>query len=139
MSIIEDLKKNINSILGVRDELGAGLKDVYLVRRQWTGLEAGLGSCVETKVKVEPSPRVVEFKHDKRIQSGGVIDSGDILLKMVSKQSYPTQDLIDGSSSSERIENLYDVGGVLYRVISVVEKHLTWNVQLRQLSDQTRF
>lgn len=139
MGLVDSLKSNINSLLSLRDDIGAGLKDVYLVRRQWTGLEAGLGTCVETKVKMEPSPRVVEFKHDKKIQSGGAINYGDLLLKMVSKQSYPTQDLIDGTSSAENIENLIDVGGVLYRVISVVEKHVTWNIQLRQLSDQTRY
>ncbi len=137
-SVIDGIKANVNSILGLRDTLGVGLKDVYLVTRTWAGTEIGDGAVTEDREQMLPSPRIVQFNHDLRIVAGGAIEQGDILLKMVSKQTYATKDLIDGVSTSELIEELFEVGGILYRVVEVTEKHVTWNILLRRLSDQTR-
>lgn len=134
--VVAGVLANVNSILGLRDSLGAALKDVYLVTRTWSGTELGDGTATDTKVKMVPSPRVVEFKHDTRIVEGGAIKQGDILLKMVSKQTYPTETMVDGKSDIDNVENLYEVGGVLYRVINVKEKHVTWSILLRRLSSK---
>lgn len=134
--VVQGVLENVNSILGLRDSLGAALKDVYFVTRTWSGSELGAGSKTDTKVKMVPSPRVVEFKQDARIVEGGAIKQGDILLKMISKQSYPTETYVDGRSNVANIEHLYEVGGVLYRVVNVTEKHVTWTVLLRKLSSR---
>lgn len=136
--LIDGLRANVNHILSQRDALGAALKDVYLVTRTWSGVELGDGTATEVKVKMNPSPRVVEFKHDMRLVEGGAVQQGDVLLKMVSKQTFPTQSLVDGSSATATKEALYEIGGFLYRVVNVRERHLTWNVLLRRLSQQAR-
>lgn len=138
MSIVSDLKPGLNAILGIRDDLGAALKEVYLVTRSWSGGELGEGDPTEIKVRMLPSPRVVEFKHDLRIKEGGAVQQGDILLKMISKVSFPKQCDVDGSTNSQNVEKFYEVGGILYRVVGVTEKHLTWNVLLRPISNQAR-
>jgi hypothetical protein len=137
MGVISDLIPDINGILGVRDDLGAALKQVYLVTRTWTGAQIGAGSYTETRVQMLPSPRVVEFKNDLRIREGGAVKQGDVMLKMVSKETYAQADL-DFSNVSGAVEKFYELGGELYRPIGVTEKHVCWSVLLRRQSNQSR-
>ena len=138
MSVVKGVLDNVNSILGLRDELGAALKPVYIITRSWSGSELGDGDPTESRIQMLPSPRVVEFKHDVRLVEGGNVKAGDILLKQVSKQTYTHENQLDGSSCNQTTEMLYEVGGILYRVINVRERHVTWNVLLRRLSNPTR-
>lgn len=136
--IVDDLRLNVNGILKIRDDIGAALKTVFMVTRTWSGTELGDGTSVEVRAQMLPSPRVVEFKSDVRIKEGGFVKVGDILLKMVSRQNFPHENMVDGTSEVPNIEKFYEVGGVLYRVINVATKHLTWNILLRPISDQSR-
>lgn len=136
MSVIASLLPDLNSILGVRDQVGAALKPVEIVTWTWSGREIGDGDKVVTKVPVTPSPRIVEFAADSRVLQGGAVKAGDIMLKMISKATFPTLVQVDGSVPSRKVEKFYDVGGVQYQVIGVTEKHLTWNVHLRRRSSQ---
>ena len=139
MSIIADLTAGLDDILGVRDEIGAVIKPVHFVTRTWAGSEPGDGAAVDTKTQLLPSPRIVEFVDDDKIKEGGAIQQGDIMLKMISKQSYPTRSMVDGTSDSLSIEKLYQIGTDFYRVIKVKEKYVTWEVLVRKLSDQTSY
>ena len=136
--VVQGVLENVNSILNHRDLLGAALKPVYFVTRTWSGTELGDGTVTETRSQMLPSPRVVEFSHDVRLTEGGNAKKGDIMLKMVSKQTYPTQDLLDCTTPSANIEKLYEVGGVLYRVANINERHVTWNLLLKRLTQQSR-
>jgi hypothetical protein len=138
MSLVEGLKPGLNGVLGIRDSIGAALKQVFIVTRTWSGTELGDGAMSETKIQILPSPRVVEFSSDLRIREGGFIQSGDIVLKMISKQTYTSASDLDFSGTAATVEKFYEVGGRLYRPIGVTEKHLTWTVTLRPISDQTR-
>lgn len=134
--LIDDLKADIDSILGVRDDLGAVLKTVYFVTRTWSGTQAGEGTASDLAIQMLPSPGIRDFNHDIRLREGGAIKQGDILLTNVSGNSY-SEDQLDGSSPSTNIEKLFKVGGVMYQPISVRQKYVTWEVQLRRLSNQT--
>lgn len=137
MGVISDLIPNINSILGIRDDMGVALKVVNIVTRSWSGGKLGLGSITETSVQMLPSPRVVEFKTSLAIKEGGAVQAGDIMLKMVSKASYSQTDL-DFTLLSGSVEKFYDIGGVRYRPVGVTEKHVCWTVLLRRVTDQSR-
>lgn len=137
--IVDDLRSGVNDLLGIRDSIGAALKEVWIVTRTWSGIELGDGTAFETREQMLPSPRVVEFKTDLRIKEGGAVQSGDIMLKMVSRQSFPNQADVDFSGIASNVEKLYEVGGRLYRPVGVTEKHLTWTILLRPLSDQKRY
>lgn len=136
MSFLDDLRADLNPILSIRDDLGVALKPVYLVTRNWTGEEIGDGTYSDIAVRVAPSPRVVEFFNNFTIKEGGAVQQGDLLLKMISKESYPTQNRIDCTTELANQEKFYKVGVHLYRVIMVKEKQLVWEVQLRKVTKQ---
>jgi len=131
--ILDGLRKDVNSILGLRDSLGVAKASVFLITRTYAK-EIGDGEYVEEKVQMLPTPYVFVFTADRKIPEGGVIKQGDIILKNVSMQSYPTEDLIDNSSTEQNVEKLYEVDGNLYRCIEVTKKHITWKLTLRRLS-----
>jgi hypothetical protein len=136
MSLVSDLISGLDDLLGIRDDLGAALKNVYIVTRTWTGSEVQDGTYSDAHEQVLPSPRVVEFMNEFVIKEGGAVQQGDILLTGISKESYPTQGLIDCTSIAANQERFYKVGTHLYRVIMVKEKLLTWKVQLRKVTKQ---
>lgn len=136
MSILNGLRANINSILSLRDSLGVQKGLVYLITRSWSGNEIGEGESHDLKVQMLPTPYVYILTADSKIPEGGLIKRGDIILRQISMQTYPTEDLIDGTSQDPTVEKLYEVDGVLYRVIEVTKKHVTWKVILRRLSQQ---
>jgi hypothetical protein len=137
--IVGQLIANLDNLLSVRDDIGAAKKTVKIMTRTWDGDSLGEGNAVETLVQMLPSPQIVEFEHDFVLKSGGSVQQGDIMLKMVSKQGYTTQAMVDCSSNDLLVEKFYEVGGFLYQVIHVTEGYVTWNIHLRRTSDQTRY
>jgi hypothetical protein len=144
--VIASLLPAIDSILGVRDQIGAVIKPVYLVTRTWytdvgyttPASQIGEGYAKDVQVQMLPSPGLKNFAQDIRLREGGSVKSGDIILTSVSKNSY-TEAQLDGSSALPNVEKLYLVGAKLYQVINVAEKYVTWDVQLRELTNQTRY
>ena len=132
--VITDLLGDIDGICGVRDDIGADLKTVFLVTRTWSGDEPGEGTKVDVSAKMLPSPRVVEYGDSYKIKDGGAVQQGDILVKMISKGSFPTRADVDCSTDSAKIEKFYQIDDIFYRVIDVKEKYLTWNVQIRRVT-----
>lgn len=139
MSVIDDLRPTVHSLLGIRDQLGAALATVKIVTRTWSGTEAGEGTAAETSVTLSPSPKVVNYSHSIRLQQGGAVKQGDLVLKQISKTQFASQAQVDGSSAARNVEKFFEVGGQLYQAISVTEDHFWWNVQVRRLSSQTRY
>lgn len=137
-NLIDSLKDCTNSILGIRDKLGAVTRKVSLVTRSWTGRRPGDGEHTEEVCELDPQPGIKEISHDVRVTIGGAVQQGDIILYHVSKQSYPTEDLINCEVEDQNIEKFYRIGNNDYRVIHVKERHLTWDLQVRKLSDQSR-
>lgn len=137
--LLDGLRANIDSILGVRDSIGATFKTVSILTRTWSGTRVGDGSARDSVVLVSPTPQVTEYGNDVRIQEGGAVKQGDNLVKGISKQSYPLESDIDGSSTDPLVEKFYLLDDKVYTVINVKEKYLTWDVLLRERSDQTRY
>lgn len=137
--LISSLKDGcLDEILGVRDQIGANLAKTCIITRTWSGDQIGEGTYIDESVEVLPSPQVVNLSHSLRVVEGGQIKQGDLLLKMISQNQFPNESDIDGTSGSDVVEKFYRVNGFDYRVISVVKNYLTWDVQIRRLTDQTR-
>ena len=136
---IDDLRSTVDDVLQIRDEIGVVKAEVSFVTRSWSGETVGDGSASEAKEKVIPTPHVVDLSHNIRLQAAGSIQQGDILLKSISKKRYPDLTDVDGSSESKNIERFYEIGDKLYKVINVVSKYATWAVQVRKLTDETRY
>jgi hypothetical protein len=138
MNPIDSIKASIDPILNIRAMIGAVLHPVYIVQRSWSGTQIGDGSMKEVITEVLPSPGIKNYDHNLRVTEGGNIKQGDLLMKMISKNRYPLETDVDCSSSNPVMEKLYKVGDFYYRVVSIVENQVTWDVQVRRLSDQTR-
>lgn len=135
--LIKCLSKASDCILGVRDNVGAALKEVFIVTRTWSGDRPGNGQPEDEVCQLLPTPRIVDYSHSIRLQEHGAVKQGDIILKGISKHKYPNEDTVRGKTSERNVEIFYRLGDdELYKVIEVVEKHLTWNVQIRRLSAQ---
>lgn len=143
--LLETMLPNVNCILGVRDSIGVVIKPVYLFTRTWFTDEAKTiaatkpeGFAKDSQVQLLPSPALKDYSQDIRLKEGGAVKAGDIILTNISRSSYVEADL-DGTTPAENIERFFLVGVKLYQVINVTESYLTWKVQLRELSNQTRY
>lgn len=143
--LIDDLKESIDDILAVRDDIGAVLQPVFFVTRTWytdaelttQATEIG-GYAADVEVRMRPSPGIKEFAHDLRLREGGMIKQGDILLTNISGNKFDLEDL-NGSSPAANVEKLFRVGDSIYQPIMPHQKYVTWDLQLRRLSNQTRY
>lgn len=132
MGLISDLTSVADDILGVRDDLGAAIHDVYILTRTWSGTEPGDGSKTDSTAQVTPTPAIKDLAHDFKAQEAGNYEQGDLILKGISKQSYPNESDIDLSTGSDDVQKFYQINGKLYQVISVKERYITWDVQIRK-------
>ncbi len=138
--------QGVDSILGIRDAIGAIIKPIFFVTRTFYK-DAGKtvpatqpegSNAKDVVVQVLPTPGMKQFNQDIRLREGGSIKAGDIILKGISKNLFKEKDL-DGSTSAKNIQKLYLIGDKLYQVINVYEKHVTFNVQVRELTNQARY
>lgn len=137
MSIIDDVRSVTDEILGVRDEIGAVKRPVYILTRTWSGDEIGEGTAVDVAVQILPSPYVTDFKHDLRVREGGNIKQGDQLVKSISQESYPNESDVDCTVNAGNVEKWYYFDGSLYEVVSVRLRYVTWDVHVRKTAKQT--
>lgn len=138
--LIDSLLPNLDDSLGVRDSIGAVLHTVSFVTRTWEGgKKPGEGTPKDVVVQMLPTPFLKDYSHDLRLREGGMVKQGDIIMKNVSKHKYPTEDLVDGTTSAKSIEKFYLIDDRLYTVINVKEGYVTWDIQIRKLSNQTRY
>ena len=134
MGLIDDLLLVANDILGVRDAVGAVIHPVFFVTRTWSGSSPGDGTPTDTKEQMLPSPSIVAISHELSAQPGGTYQQGDLLLQSVSKQSYPSEDVVAGKSTEGNVEKFFEINGKLYQPINVRESYITWEVHVRKLS-----
>lgn len=133
-TLLAGIRSNLNDILKIRDDIGAVKDPVFIVTRTWMGSEPGDGYYTDRVEQVLPSPRIVKYVDDYRIKEGGAVQQGDVMLKMISQQSYPNQTDVDCSVPARNVERFYRLGSDHYQVIQVEKHYLTWNVFLRRLS-----
>lgn len=136
--LLDGLKDCIDSVLSVRDCVGAVLHPVEILTRTWSGERPGDGDATEETIEISPSPQIVDFSHDVRITEGGAVKQGDIIIRGISKNAYPNESEINCAGVAPNIEKYYLINEKIYTVINVKENYLTWDVQLRKRSDETR-
>jgi hypothetical protein len=143
--IIDSLLPAIDSILGVRDSIGAVIKPAYIITRTWyTDEDLSIpataidGYARDHREQILPSPQLVDLAAMNRVREGGVYRDGDIILKNVSKNSYDEADFkCDTSAANEQVFVL--VGETLYQMMGVKSSYVTMDVHLRPLTDQTGY
>lgn len=135
-NLVDEILECTDEILGIRDDLGAYKHKTYVLTRIWSeGL--GKGFATDSLEQVLPSPYLVDYSHDLRIRENGMIKQGDIMLKHISKESYPQEEMIDCTvNDPDKMEKFYYINGRLYNVVSVVESYVYWNVMVRKAAKQ---
>lgn len=136
MSAISSIRNNIDSVLIVRERIGADHQPVSIITRTWDGRERGDGDFEDTELAVTPTPRVKSLAHNVRLVEGGNIKQTDLFIESISMQQFPLESDVDCSSADQKIEKFYKIGDYFYRVISVVQRHVVWDVQVRRLEVQ---
>lgn len=135
MGIVDDILSCTDDILGLRDDLGAVKYPIYILTRIWSGEERGSGVATDTIEQMLPTPYLVDLSHNLNLREGGTLKQGDLLLKMISRQSYKEDD-INCTVSNKKAEKFYLIKNLLYEVISVTEHYVYFNVQIRKATKQ---
>jgi hypothetical protein len=135
MGLLDDLRNVADDIYGVRDAVGAVMHPIHIVTRQWPA-EIGVGAAVDTVTLLKPSPGIKALSHDFLAIQAGSVQSGDLLLQGISKQSYPEKAMVAFDDLAANVEKFYRIDSNLYQVISVVEKYIAWDVQIRKVSHE---
>jgi len=143
--IVSGLLKGIDGVLGARDAVGAIIDPVYLLTRTWYSDSGFTTPATQPEgfakdsapVQILPSPMMKEYSQDVRLREGGSIKAGDIILKGISQNKY-TFEALD-TSDVENVEKFYLIGVKLYQIINVTKKYVTFDVQVRELTNQTRY
>lgn len=129
----------IDEILGIRDCIGAALAPVSIVTRTWSGTRPGDGTLTDVTVLLTPTPMIKDYSHDIRLQQGGAYKQGDLILKGVSKNSYPLERTLRTDTGIKNVEKFIKVGSNFYRTINIKENLVTWDIQVRKVAqDETQ-
>lgn len=132
-NIRKSLGDCIDSILGVREGMGAQLGDVYIVERVWTGQRQGDGSFTDTEIKVSPAPEIVDYSHNVSVTEAGAVKSGDLILRGISPKY--TEDQLKTITTAKNREKFYRIGSHYYTCIHIRERVVTWDVHIRKISE----
>lgn len=129
----DQLKGCVDKILGIREDIGAQLADVYLIERSWSGERPGDGQYVDASVLLSPTPEIVDYSHDIRVSEAGAYKTGDIILKGISMNKWSESQLLT-ITEQKNVERFYKVGSHYYTVIHIKENFVTWDIHLRKVT-----
>lgn len=137
MSILDDVAKDVEDALRTIEDLEIYKSQVYFLKRTWEERK-GRGEPTDEISKIDPNPFISDFSHSMRIKEGGSVKQGDIFIKYLPKNLFPTEGSVNGKSGNELVETFYVIDDELYEVISVVKGYAYWNVQLRKTNKKKK-
>ena len=130
----EKLIKSVGCALKIRDDLGVQIADVYIVERSWSGQREGDGELLDTLTKIVPTPQIMDYSHDVRIQQGGSYKSGDLILKSIPLDAYTEEELRTDTGDDTTVKYI-KVGNHFYRTVHVKEKTVCWDIHITKVSE----
>lgn len=123
--LIDDIREEVvDGIAGLR------LRTVATRTRTWSGTARGLGAPTDVDHTLSPVPKVMGEPR-ARSGEGGRVDDGELTASKVSL-AYARADL-DGGTMAATVEFFWLIDGEPYRVVSVEERFLAWEVRLRTM------
>jgi hypothetical protein len=137
-TLIDSLIPNLDAVLGVRDLIGAKIRDVFFMTRIWSTKIVGEGEYNDVLVQMLPTPQIKDYSHSIMLHEAGAVRSGDIILKNISKHSYPLEKDVDCRVDQSKlyIQKFYFINNLIYNVIHVKDGYVTWDVQIRKIDDE---
>ena len=126
----------VDCFTDLRDELGFGIADVFIVERQWRGERIGDGPFTD-KIEKMPTPEIRDLSHDVRVSEAGAYKSGDLILRNISKDRFEEDELRTDTGVDNK-EKFIKVGNHFYRTIHIKERLVTWEIHIRKVAqDET--
>lgn len=137
--IKDSLLDCLDDILSVRECIGANLADVKIITRTWSGARPGDGQFDDVEIPLTPAPQIRDYSHDIRLQQGGSYKQGDLLLRAISKNAFPTEIELRTDTGIKNVQKFIKVGENYYITINVKENLVTWDIQVRKvIQDETQ-
>jgi len=99
----------------------------------WDGERPGDGEYNDTIVLMDPLPGILDYSHSVQTTEVGAVKAGDLILKNVSRNSYPTEAELLTITDEKNEERFYKVGEHYYRVVHIKEKLVTWDIHIRKV------
>ena len=131
MSILDDVAKDVEDALRTIEDLDIYKSKVYFLTRTWSERK-GRGAPVDELRKIDPNPFISTLSHSMRIKEGGSAKQGDIFIKYLPKNLFPTEKSVNGKTGNDLVETFYVIDNDLYEVISIEKGYAYWNIQLRK-------
>lgn len=128
-----NLLKCSDKILSIREDMGAQLADVFIITRTWTGDRVGEGDFTDVSEKITPTPSIMDFSHDVRVTEAGAVKAGDLILTGVSLKLYPSEATLRTQTTAKNIQKMYKINSHYYHVVRIVERFVSWDIQLRKI------
>ena len=133
-TLVERLRGKADRFYSVRDSIGAAKEEVFRVTRSWTTEVGGLdgGDPKDVRVRITPSPRIVNLEHRSFVTPHGQTVEADILIKNSLISQFPEREELDNPQKGGKIERFWQIGKFFYTTESIQKKQLTWDVVLKK-------
>ena len=121
----DKFKIQTSKIYAIRDKLGIKKANVYFYEKPDGGTALWK--------QILPTPYIKSFKQDIRLQEGGSIHEGDLILQGIPKDSY-FEDALETDSLQGTTTKYWVIKGRAYTTVSIKENLITYQVQIRRYS-----
>lgn len=122
----------IDCALQIVDDLGLNISKIGIFSRSWSEGKLGCGDPSDKVVYFSPTPRLRNISLNHSNKESGLEKRGDTLVRLLSKNQYPTEDLINAVSNDKEIEMYYFINNDLYEVVKVIENVTHWDVLVKR-------
>lgn len=129
MSIIDDLIPVVDAARKAIEETGFRIHEVKLVTITWP-YNIGMGTPTILSVRMEPQPKVLKYRAEEILASGGIKTETDFEVSKISK-NYSLAQLM-GHNLNDNQEFFWDIDGVYYRAVGYRKRAISWNIQIQR-------
>lgn len=122
----------IDCALETIEDLGLNIAKIGIFTREWSEEKLGMGKPSDSVEYFSPTPRLRTIKQSHSSKEGGLEKRGDLSIRLLSKDLYPTKEKLEVISQEKNKEIYYFINDELYELVEVTE-HLThWNVLVKK-------
>lgn len=129
MSIIDDLIPVVDAARKAIEDTGFRIHEVKFVTLTWP-YEIGIGQPIISSIRMEPQPKVLKYRAEEILVSGGTKTEADLNISKISK-TYSLAQLM-GHNIGPNQEFFWEIDGVYYKPIAHQERAISWNIQVRR-------
>ena len=135
-NFVEDIRKSVVDIYGIKDQLGATKEPTFLFLRHWPEGK-GVGQPSLQRKRILPSPTIINLSVARGSTAHGTEKRANIRLRGIPRGKYLYDSEINGQAPDDNSEIFYQVGTYFYNVQAMEKTLVSYAVDLSKI--QTRF